>query len=129
MPIIYSTDHEYITVENGVGTVGITERGQEKLSDVTCVEPPRTGEQVKKGGAVGVGESVKAASDLYSPVSCEIFAVNEALNSKPKLVNQNADGAGCIFKIKLAQASEFDLLLDREAYLFYVRDQDNARSF
>jgi glycine cleavage system H protein len=129
MPIMYSTDHEYITVEDGVGAVGIIERGQEKLSDVTCVEPPRAGEQVKKGGAVGVGESVKAASDLYSPVSCEIFAVNEALNGKPELVNQDAEDAGCIFKIKLAQASEFDLLLAREAYLFYVRDQDDARSF
>lgn len=123
MPVRYSTDHEYVAVENGVGTVGITEQGQEKLSDVTSVELPRVGEQVKKGAAVGVVESVKAANDLYSPVSGEILAVNEALNGKPELVNQDAEGAGWIFKIKLAEPSEFDVLLDREAYLSYVRKQ------
>jgi glycine cleavage system H protein len=123
MPVRYSTDHEYITVEDGVGTVGITEHGQEKLSDVTSVELPRVGQQVKKGGAVGVVESVKAANDLYSPVSGEILAVNEALRAKPELVNQDAEGAGWIFKIKLAELSEFDVLLDREAYLSYVREQ------
>jgi glycine cleavage system H protein len=123
MPVRYSTDHEYIAVEDGVGTVGITEHGQEKLSDVTSVELPRVGERVKKGSAVGVVESVKAASDLYSPVSGEIVAVNETLNGKPELVNQDAEGAGWIFKIKLAEPSEFDVLLDREAYLSYVREQ------
>jgi glycine cleavage system H protein len=123
MPVRYSTDHEYIAVEDGVGTVGITEHGQEKLSDVTSVELPRVGERVKKGSAVGVVESVKAASDLYSPVSGEIVAVNETLNGKPELVNQDAEGAGWIFKIKLAEPSEFDALLDREAYLSYVREQ------
>jgi glycine cleavage system H protein len=123
MPVRYSTDHEYITVEDGVGTVGITEHAQEKLSDVTSVELPRVGQQVKKGGAVGVVESVKAANDLYSPVSGEILAVNEALHAKPELVNQDAEGAGWIFKIKLAKPSEFDVLLDREAYLSYLREQ------
>jgi glycine cleavage system H protein len=123
MPVRYSTDHEYITVEDGVGTVGITEHGQEKLSDVTSVELPRVGEQVKKRGAVGVVESVKAASDLYSPVSGEILAVNEALNGKPELVNQDPEGVGWIFKIKLAEPSEFDALLDKEAYLSYVQEQ------
>src|SRR5262245_50090091 len=90
----YSKDHEYITVEDGIGTVVRTEHGQEKLSDVTLVELPRVGEQVKKGSAVGVVESVKAAYDLYSPVSGEIPAVNEALNGKPELVNEDAEGAG-----------------------------------
>lgn len=123
MPVRYSTDHEYITVEDGVGTVGITEHGQEKLSDITSVELPRVGEQVKKGGAVGVVESVKAASDLYSPVSGEIVGVNEALNGKPELINQDAEGTGWIFKIKLAEPSEFDALLDRGAYLSYVQEQ------
>ena len=123
MQVRYSKDHEYIIVEEGIGTVGITEHGQEKLSDVTLVELPRVGEQVKKGSAVGVVESVKAAYDLYSPVSGEILAVNEALNSKPELVNEDAEGAGWIFKIKLAEPSEFDVLLDREAYLAYAREQ------
>jgi glycine cleavage system H protein len=101
MPVGYSTDSEYITVEDGVGTVGITEHGQQKLSDVTSV------------AAVGVVESVKAASDLYSSVSGEILAVNEALTGKPKLVNQDAEGAGWILKIKLAEPSEIYVLLDR----------------
>jgi glycine cleavage system H protein len=107
MQVRYSKDHEYIIVEDGIGTVGITEHGQEKLSDVTLVELPRVGEQVKKGSAVGVVESVKAANDLYSPVSGEILAVNEALNGKPELVNEDAEGVGWIFKIKLAEPSEF----------------------
>jgi glycine cleavage system H protein len=119
----YSKNFEYITVEDGIGTVGITEHGQEKLSDVTSVEPPRVGEQVKKDSAVGVVESVKAANDLYTPVSGEILAVNEALNGKPELVNQDAEGAGWIFKIKLAEPSELDVLLDREAYLAYAREK------
>jgi glycine cleavage system H protein len=123
MQVRYSKDHEYIIVEDGIGTVGITEHGQEKLSDVTLVELPRVGEQVKKGSAVGVVESVKAANDLYSPVSGEILAVNEALNGKPELVNEDAEGVGWIFKIKLAEPSEFDVLLDRETYLAYAREQ------
>ena len=123
MPVRYSQDHQYIIVEGGVGTVGITNHAQEKLSDVTLVELPHVGKQVKKGGAVGVIESVKAASDLYSPVSGEILDVNEALNGKPQLVNEDAEGAGWIYKIKLAQASELDTLLDRKAYLAYVQEQ------
>jgi glycine cleavage system H protein len=124
MQVRYSKDHEYIIVEDGIGTVGITEHGQEKLSDVTLVELPRVGEQVKKGSAVGVVESVKAANDLYSPVSGEILVVNEALNSRPELVNEDAEGVGgWIFKIKLAEPSEFDVLLDRETYLAYAREQ------
>ena len=123
MPVRYSQDHQYISVEDGVGTVGVTKHAQEKLSDATLVELPHVGKQVKKGGAVGVIESVKAASDLYSPVSGEILDVNEALNSKPQLVNEDAEGAGWIYKIKLAEPSELDTLLDREAYLAYVQEE------
>jgi glycine cleavage system H protein len=123
MQIRFNKDHQYIIVEDGVGTVGITNLAQEKLSDVTLVELPHVGEQVKKGDAVGVIESVKAASDLYSPVSGEILVVNEALTGKPALVNEDAEGAGWIYKIKLAKPSELDALLDREAYLAYVREQ------
>ncbi|HEX3502287.1 MAG TPA: glycine cleavage system H protein, partial [Xanthobacteraceae bacterium] len=90
----YSQDHQYITVEDGVGTVGITNYAQEKLNDVTTVELPHVGAQVQKGGPVAVVESVKAASDLYSPVSGEILGVNEALSGKPELVNEDAEGAG-----------------------------------
>ena len=123
MPVRYSQDHQYISVEDGVGTVGVTKHAQEKLSDATLVELPHVGKQVKKGGAVGVIESVKAASDLYSPASGEILGVNEALACKPELVNEDAEGAGWIYKIKLAEPSELDTLLDREAYLAYVGEQ------
>ncbi len=123
MQIKYSRDHQYIVVENGIGTVGITNHGQEKLSDVTTIELPHVGAQVQKGGAVGVVESVKVASDFYSPVSGQILAVNEALARKPELVNKDAEGAGWIYKIKLAEPSELNTLLDREAYLAYVREQ------
>jgi len=123
MQVRYSQDHEYVIVEDGVGTVGITNYAQERLSAVTFVELPRLGAQVQKDNAVGVVESVKAASDLYSPVSGKILGVNEALTGKPELVNEDAEGAGWIYKIKLAEPSELDTLLDREAYLAYVREQ------
>jgi glycine cleavage system H protein len=123
MQVKYSQDHGYVIVDGDVGTVGITNHAQEKLSDVTTVELPHVGAQVQKGGTVGVIESVKAASDLYSPVSGEILGVNEALTGKPELVNKDAEGAGWIYKIKLAEPSELDTLLDREAYLAYVQQQ------
>jgi glycine cleavage system H protein len=123
MQVKYSQDHGYVIVDGDVGTVGITNHAQEKLSDVTTVELPHVGAQVQKGGTVGVIESVKAASDLYSPVSGEILGVNEALTGKPGLVNEDAEGAGWIYKIKLAEPSELDTLLEREAYLAYVQEQ------
>jgi glycine cleavage system H protein len=123
MQVKYSKDHEYIAVEDGIGTVGITSHAQKQLSDVTFVELPHVGADAKKGSAVGVVESVKAASDLYSPVSGEILDVNEILKSRPELVNEDAEGAGWIFKIKLAKPSELDALLDRDAYLAFARKQ------
>jgi glycine cleavage system H protein len=123
MQVRYNQDHQYIIVEDGVGTVGITNNAQEKLSDVTTVELPHVGAHVQKGGAVGAIESVKAASDLYSPVSGEILDVNKALAGKPELVNEDAEGAGWIYKIKLAEPSELGTLLDQDAYLAYVREQ------
>jgi glycine cleavage system H protein len=122
MQVRYTQDHQYIIVGDGVGTVGITNYAQQKLSDVTTVELPHVGTQVQKGGAVGVIESVKVASDLYSPVSGEILDVNETLTGKPELVNEDAEGAGWIYKIKLANSSELDTLLDKEGYLAYVRE-------
>jgi glycine cleavage system H protein len=123
MQIKYSQDHQYVIVEDGVGTVGITNYAQEKLNEVTTVELPHVGAQVQKGGAVCVVESVKAASDIYSPVSGEILNVNEALSGKPELVNEDAEGVGWIYKIKLAEPSELDTLLDQGAYLAYARER------
>jgi len=123
MQVRYSQDHEYVIVEDGVGTVGITNYAQERLSEVTFVELPRLGAQVQKGNAVGVVESLKATGDLHSPLGGEILGVNEALTGKPQLVNEDAEGADWIYRIKLAEPSELDTLLDREGYLAYVREQ------
>jgi glycine cleavage system H protein len=123
MQVRYSQDHEYVIVEDGVGTVGITNYAQERLSEVTFVELPRLGAQVQKGNAVGVVESLKATGDLHSPLGGEILGVNEALTGKPQLVNEDAEGADWIYRIKLAAPSELDTLLDREGYLAYVREQ------
>ena len=119
----YTKDHEYISVEDGVGTVGITNNAQEKLGDVTYVEVPAVGKMVKRADAVGVVESVKAASDVYTPVSGAVVQVNIALADKPELVNEDAEGAAWFFKIKLADPSELDELMDRDAYLAYAEEE------
>ena len=121
--IKYTKDHEYISVEDGVGTIGITNHAQEKLGDVTYVEVPAVGKMVKRADAVGVVESVKAASDVYTPVSGAVVQVNIALADKPELVNEDAEGAAWFFKIKLADPSELDELMDRDAYLAYAEEE------
>ena len=119
----YTKTHEWLTVDGKTVTVGITDFAQAQLGDVVFLELPAVGRKLAERETFGVIESVKAASDLYSPVSGEILGVNQALTGKPELVNQDAEGAGWIYKIKLAQPSELDTLLDREAYLAYVREQ------
>ncbi len=119
----YTEDHEYIVVEGGIGTVGVTNYAQEKLGDVTFVELPATGEKVKQGSPIAVVESVKAASDIYAPVSGVITELNEALNDKPELINQDAEGAAWILKIQIADAAELDTLMDRDAYLAYAKSE------
>lgn len=120
----YTKDHEYIVVEDGIGTVGITDNAQHKLGDITFVEMPVTGRELKKGESAGVVKSVKAASDVYTPVSGAVLEINVALEDKPELVNEDAEGAGWFFKIKLADASELGDLMDRDAYLAYAAEQD-----
>ncbi|MGO9363504.1 MAG: glycine cleavage system protein GcvH [Rhodomicrobium sp.] len=119
----YTRDHEYIAVEDGTGTVGITNHAQEKLGDITFVEVPPAGKELKQGDSAGVVESVKAASDVYTPVSGTVVEVNAALEDKPELVNGDAEGVGWFFKIKIADASELDALMDRDAYLTYAQEQ------
>jgi glycine cleavage system H protein len=120
----YTKDHEYIAVEDGIGTVGITDNAQHKLGDITFVEMPVVGRELKKGDSAGVVESVKAASDVYTPVSGAVVEFNATLEDKPELVNEDAEGAGWFFKIKLADASELGDLMDRDAYLAYAAEQD-----
>lgn len=112
----YAASHEWIKVEGDTGTVGITDHAQHELSDVVYVDLPKVGTKVAAGATVAVIESVKAASDIYSPVSGEVVEVNADLVKKPELVNQDPFGAAWLFKIKLTTPSEVDVLKDAAAY-------------
>lgn len=113
----YTKDHEWIRLEaDGTATVGITDYAQSSLGDVTFVELPEVGATFSAGDAFGVVESVKAASDLYMPVSCEVIEVNEALEDAPESVNTDPYGEAWIAKIKLEDPSEAEALLDAAAY-------------
>lgn len=118
----FSKEHEWIEVSGDVGTVGITKYAQGQLGDITFVELPQEGQNVGKGDSISIVDSVKAASDVYSPVSGKIEAVNQALGDQPELVNTDAEGDGWLFKIALADASELGRLMDESAYLAYVAE-------
>jgi len=116
----YTKDHEWIRVEGDEGTVGITDYAQEQLGDVVYVETPEVGRTFSKGEEAAVVESVKAASDVYAPVSGEVTAANEKLADEPGLVNSEPTGDGWFFKVKLADPGELDDLMDEAAYRAYV---------
>jgi glycine cleavage system H protein len=117
----YSNEHEWIRVEGDIGTIGITQYAQEQLGDVVFVELPQAGRTVAKGEACAVVESVKAASDIYSPVSGEVTEANPALSDAPGDVNAEPMGKGWFFKVKLADMSELDGLMDEPAYDAFVK--------
>lgn len=119
----FTKDHEYIRVEDGVGTIGITHFAQEKLGDVTFVELPAIGAAYVMGDGAGVVESVKAASEVYSPVSGEVIEVNAALTETPELVNQEPETAAWFFKLRLANPAELAALMDKAAYDAFVAEQ------
>jgi len=121
MSVKYSNEHEWIRVEGDVGTIGITNYAQEQLGDVVFVDVPAVGRKVSKGESVAVVESVKAASDIFSPVSGEIVEGNAALADSPGDVNAEPMGKGWFFKIKLANKSELDGLMDEAAYNTFVK--------
>jgi len=112
----YAASHEWIKVDGDTGTVGITDHAQSELSDVVYVDLPKVGAQLKAGAVVAVIESVKAASDIYSPVSGEIVAANEDLKAKPELINTDSYGAAWLFRIRLADPADLDALKDAAAY-------------
>lgn len=112
----YTDDHEWLRVENGVATVGITNYAQEQLGDLVFVELPEVGRTFAKGDAAVVVESVKAASDVYAPVDGDVAEVNEALNAEPALVNSAATGEGWLWKMKLSAESQLEGLLDEAGY-------------
>ncbi len=116
----YSKDHEYVRVEGDVATIGITHHAQEQLGDVVFVEVPEVGRKVKQGEQAAVVESVKAASEVYAPVSGEVVAANADLAADPALVNKDPQGKAWFMKIKLANKSELDGLMDKAAYDAFV---------
>jgi glycine cleavage system H protein len=115
--IYYTTDHEWISVENGEATVGITNYAQEQLGDLVYVELPEIGRAFSKGEAAVVVESVKAASDVYAPVDGEVTAVNETLSSEPAKVNAEPTEGGWLWRMKLADESQLEGLMSKDAYL------------
>jgi glycine cleavage system H protein len=112
----YTSDHEWVRVDSDVGTVGITPFAQEKLGDLVFVELPKVGASFAKGETACTVESVKAAADVFAPVSGEIVAVNDRVVAEPALVNAAPTGDGWLFKIKLSKATELDGLMDEQAY-------------
>lgn len=116
----FSEDHEWIEVEGDLGTVGITDYAQGQLGDITFVDLPAEGATVGKGDSVAVVDSVKAASDVYTPVSGTVAEVNEALADAPELVNTDAEVGGWLFRVTLSDADELTQLMDEAAYQTYV---------
>jgi glycine cleavage system H protein len=121
MPETYFTeDHEWLRVEAGVATIGITDYAQEQLGDIVFVEVPEAGKKLAKGDTAVVVESVKAASDVYAPVDGEITEANEALSADPALVNSAPAGDGWLWKMRLADESQLDGLMDEAAYKAHI---------
>ncbi|MFM8863821.1 MAG: glycine cleavage system protein GcvH [Limnohabitans sp.] len=116
MSLKYTEDHEWIHVEGDVAVVGITHHAQDALGDVVFVDLPEVGKSFAQKDVAGLVESVKAAADVYMPVSGEITEVNEDLRNDPSLANSDPLGKGWFFKVKLANAAEVDALLDETAY-------------
>jgi glycine cleavage system H protein len=112
----FTQDHEWIRMDGDVATVGITPHAQDQLGDLVFIELPQVGKTLEKGAAASVVESVKAASDVYSPVSGEVVEVNKAIVDEPSIVNSDPVGAGWFFKLKVADPAELDGLMDEAAY-------------
>lgn len=118
----YTKDHEWIRLEGKEAVVGITDFAQEQLGDIVYVELPEIGRKVEKGEEAGVVESVKAANEVYAPVSGEVSAINAALANDPARVNKDATGEGWFFKLKLADPKELDTLMDEAAYKAFTAE-------
>ncbi len=120
MSKVFSKDHEWVVVEGGIATIGITNHAQEQLGDVVFVELPKIGAKVDKDASIAVVESVKAASEVYVPVSGEVVAINDELTGDPALVNRDAEGEAWFFKVKLSKPDELATLMDKAAYDKFV---------
>jgi glycine cleavage system H protein len=117
----FTKDHEWVDVVGDTATIGITAYAAEQLGDVVFVELPEAGKALKAGDAMAVVESVKAASDVFAPVSGEVEAVNDALSGTPETVNDTPEGGGWFVKVKLADPAEVEALMDRDAYEAFLQ--------
>jgi glycine cleavage system H protein len=120
MPVYFTKEHEWIRVDGDTATVGISNHAQEQLGDIVFAEVPEAGRRVTKGQEAAVVESVKAASDVYAPLSGEVIEGNSALSDDPALINSDPEGAGWFFKLKLDNAGELEGLMDEVAYRDFV---------
>jgi glycine cleavage system H protein len=118
----FTDQHEWVRLDGDEATVGITRHAAEQLGDVVFVELPKLGQSVNAGGETAVVESVKAASEVYAPVGGEVTAANQALETEPGKVNEDPEGAGWFFKLKLSDKAEFAKLMDAAAYQDYVKE-------
>lgn len=118
----FTKDHEWIIIENNIGIVGITKYASEQLGDIVFVELPEKGSQAEKGKDIAVVESVKAASEIYSPVSGIIIDANENLNETPEVVNEDPSGAGWFYKIEITNSEEISDLMSEQEYLELIGD-------
>src|ERR1700710_793969 len=120
MTTLFTTDHEWLSIEGDVATIGVTDYAQSQLGDVVFVELPKVGRSLKKAEAAAGVESVKAASDVYAPISGDVMEVNDALAGEPALVNSDAAGTAWFLKMKIANKSELDALMDEAAYAMHT---------
>ena len=121
--IRYTRDHEYVRIEGAEGVVGVSDHAQRQLGDVVFAETPPVGKILKAGEPAAVVESVKAASDVFAPVSGEVVAVNAAVEATPGLINEDALGGGWLFRIRLADPAEVAALMDEAAYAAFLETQ------
>ncbi len=122
MAIKFTRDHEWVSVDGDIATVGITSHAQSALGDVVFVEVPEIGRMLKQKDAAAVVESVKAASEVYAPISGEVVAANADLAGTPALVNEDAEGKAWFFKLKIANKAQLDGLMDKAAYDAFVKE-------
>ena len=119
----FTKDHEWVVLEGDVATIGITSHAAEQLGDVVFVETPEVGKAVKAGDAFAVVESVKAASDVYAPISGEVVEANDALSGAPETVNAEPEAGGWFAKVKVADPAEYEQLMDKAAYEAFLATQ------
>lgn len=124
----YTKDHEWIKADSGAGTIGITDYAQQELGDVVFVELPKVGAQIKAGQSFGTVESVKAVSEIFSPVTGEITETNAALVNAPEKINQDPHGSAWLVKMRLADAKELARLMDAAAYEAYIAEKAKEHS-